>query len=98
MALVQDTDLIAQTGGWRAPAAVAANWARADSCALPACLNRIRTKTTVHVLVVDDIEDNRVVLARRLSRRGYRVTEADSGSRALDFIAKTSLTSSCSTS
>ena len=41
----------------------------------------------VHVLVVDDVEDNRVVLARRLSRRGYQVTEAQSGRRALDLIA-----------
>jgi diguanylate cyclase (GGDEF)-like protein len=39
------------------------------------------------LLVVDDIEDNRTILARRFIRRGFRVTEADSGLRALDILA-----------
>jgi signal transduction histidine kinase len=35
------------------------------------------------VLVVDDLEDNRIVLGRRLTRRGYEVVEAASGEEAL---------------
>ena len=36
------------------------------------------------VLVVDDIEDNRDVLARRLRRQGYTVAIADNGRQALE--------------
>ena len=36
------------------------------------------------VLVVDDLEDNRIVLGRRLARRGYDVVEAASGEEALE--------------
>src|SRR3972149_6903816 len=39
------------------------------------------------VLVVDDIEDNREVLMRRLRREGYLVDSADNGRRALELIA-----------
>jgi signal transduction histidine kinase len=41
-----------------------------------------------HLLVVDDLQDNRIVLSRRLRRRGYRVTEAGSGAEALDLIGR----------
>ena len=41
----------------------------------------------IRLLVVDDTEDNRAILARRFMRRGFRVTEADSGLRALDILA-----------
>jgi diguanylate cyclase (GGDEF)-like protein len=39
------------------------------------------------LLLVDDIEDNRIVLRRRFQRRGYDVDEAESGARALEMIA-----------
>jgi diguanylate cyclase (GGDEF)-like protein len=40
------------------------------------------------ILLVDDILDNRVVLGRRLQRRGYAVVEADSGEAALAALTK----------
>jgi diguanylate cyclase (GGDEF)-like protein len=40
------------------------------------------------LLVVDDIEDNRILLSRRFSRHGYLIAEADSGPAALDLIAQ----------
>jgi len=40
------------------------------------------------LLLVDDIEDNRIVLRRRFQRRGYEVEEAESGARALEMIAQ----------
>ncbi len=40
-----------------------------------------------HILVVDDIEENRDLLQRRLSRRGYDVVVTDSGERALEILA-----------
>lgn len=39
------------------------------------------------LLIVDDIEDNREVLARRFVRRGFIVEQAESGRAALDRIA-----------
>ena len=35
------------------------------------------------ILIVDDLEDNRAVLARRLERHGYKVREARSGTDAV---------------
>jgi diguanylate cyclase (GGDEF)-like protein len=40
------------------------------------------------LLIVDDIADNRAILARRFERKGYAITEADGGQRALDLIAQ----------
>ncbi len=40
----------------------------------------------VHVLVVDDVAGNRAILNRRLTRQGYRCSEAESGMAALDFL------------
>jgi len=40
------------------------------------------------ILIVDDIADNRAVLARRFQKRGFTVHEAESGKAALDAIAK----------
>jgi len=40
-----------------------------------------------HLLVVDDNEMNRDLLARRLGRKGHRVETADSGTAALEMIA-----------
>lgn len=39
------------------------------------------------ILVVDDIEDNRAVLQRRLERQGYAVACASSGGAALELLA-----------
>lgn len=41
------------------------------------------------ILVVDDIEENRDLLQRRLARRGYEVEVADGGQAALDSMALT---------
>lgn len=41
----------------------------------------------VSLLVVDDNEDNRDMLSRRLKRQGYSVEMAEDGNRALDMIA-----------
>jgi diguanylate cyclase (GGDEF)-like protein len=38
------------------------------------------------LLIVDDIADNRAVLARRLGRQGFLIVEAESGEQALDLI------------
>jgi CheY-like chemotaxis protein len=40
------------------------------------------------ILVVDDNEDNRAVLERRLGRQGHRVTSAAGGRAALDLVRK----------
>lgn len=39
------------------------------------------------ILIVDDVEENRTVLARRLEREGYEVQSAESGEAALQRIA-----------
>jgi CheY-like chemotaxis protein len=39
------------------------------------------------ILVVDDLEENRELLARRLSRLGYSVQAVESGERALETVA-----------
>lgn len=46
-----------------------------------------RPASGTRLLVVDDNEDNRDMLARRLRRRGYEVTTAESGALALDMIS-----------
>jgi CheY-like chemotaxis protein/tRNA A-37 threonylcarbamoyl transferase component Bud32 len=45
-------------------------------------------RKTAHVLVVDDVEDNREVLRRRLEREGYSVDSASNGREALTRIAQ----------
>jgi diguanylate cyclase (GGDEF)-like protein len=42
------------------------------------------------LLIVDDISDNRTILARRFERRGFDVVEANSGSAAIELITKES--------
>ncbi len=42
---------------------------------------------TGSILVVDDLETNRSLLARRLARDGHRVSTAESGEQALDLLA-----------
>ena len=44
--------------------------------------------TPVRILVVDDLEDNRTLLVRRLTRQGYQVAEAENGLSALERIGK----------
>lgn len=46
-----------------------------------------RPASGTRLLVVDDNEDNRDMLARRLRRRGYEVSTAESGALALDMIS-----------
>ncbi len=43
--------------------------------------------TRGRILVVDDVDENRSVLGRRLAREGYAVTEASGGIEALQLIA-----------
>jgi signal transduction histidine kinase len=40
------------------------------------------------LLIVDDLEDNRIIIARRFERRGFDVVQAESGQQALDLIAR----------
>jgi DNA-binding response OmpR family regulator len=40
------------------------------------------------LLIVDDVPDNRTILARRFMRLGYEVTEAEDGMEALELIAE----------
>jgi diguanylate cyclase (GGDEF)-like protein len=42
------------------------------------------------LLIVDDISDNRTILARRFERRGFEVVEANSGSTAIELITRES--------
>jgi diguanylate cyclase (GGDEF)-like protein len=44
------------------------------------------TNPTPRILIVDDVADNRIVLARRFQRRGFAVVEADDGRQALRLI------------
>src|SRR5262249_37752136 len=46
------------------------------------------TATAPQILVVDDNEGNRDMLARRLARQGYEVHAAGGGQAALDLLAK----------
>ncbi len=39
------------------------------------------------LLIVDDIADNRTILARRFQRRGFEIVEASSGREALELVA-----------
>jgi adenylate cyclase len=45
-----------------------------------------RSGALEHLLVVDDNEANRDMLSRRLESRGYRVSVADSGPKALELV------------
>lgn len=44
------------------------------------------TEPAPRLLIVDDVEDNRTVLARRFARRGFHITEADGGRAALALV------------
>lgn len=43
-------------------------------------------ESPAHILVVDDNEDNRTILQRRLERQGYTVECAEDGNRALEMV------------
>jgi signal transduction histidine kinase len=51
-------------------------------------LSPVGGTTPGRILIVDDIADNRTILGRRFERRGYQITEAESGQGALDAIAR----------
>jgi CheY-like chemotaxis protein len=40
------------------------------------------------LLIVDDVAENRAILARRFQRRGYEIIETSDGFRALELIAE----------
>jgi diguanylate cyclase (GGDEF)-like protein len=46
------------------------------------------TAAPPRLLIVDDVEDNRVILGRRFQRRNFDVSEAECGERALDLIER----------
>ena len=58
-----------------------------ESAAAPAPeKSRTNAFSGLPILVVDDNEDNRDMLSRRLNRRGYESVVVDSGEAALDYI------------
>jgi CheY-like chemotaxis protein len=69
------------TTTYRVPAALEASPATAPGS------NRAKT---ARILVVDDIEENRSVLERRLRREGHSVACAENGKRALEAVQKDS--------
>ncbi|MEO8112774.1 MAG: response regulator, partial [Phenylobacterium sp.] len=46
----------------------------------------IPAKGAPRLLVVDDLEDNRIIMTRRFQRRGFEVMEAEHGREALELI------------
>ncbi|NEP60636.1 MAG: response regulator, partial [Symploca sp. SIO2G7] len=58
----------------------------AKSAAPPTAKKRHNAFSGLPILVVDDNEDNRDMLSRRLNRRGYQAVVVDSGEAALDYI------------
>lgn len=50
--------------------------------------NRFEEALPARILIVDDVADNRTILRRRFERKGYEITEAESGRSALDAIDK----------
>jgi diguanylate cyclase (GGDEF)-like protein len=48
----------------------------------------VQKEAQPRLLIVDDISDNRTILKRRFERRGFDVTEAESGLIAIDLIEK----------
>lgn len=48
-----------------------------------------KAQAAPHLLIVDDVDDNRAILARRFMRRGFQISEANCGLRALEMIAET---------
>jgi CheY-like chemotaxis protein len=46
------------------------------------------TQQAAKILVVDDVDDDRQIMRRRLVRAGFEVVEADSGEAALELLAR----------
>lgn len=61
---------------------------REFAAAVPEAALRADATASARILVVDDVEDNRTVLGRRLERLGHVVTTAESGSEALALSAE----------
>jgi len=59
----------------------------ASSLAAPESLPPVQVRKEGSVLVVDDQEENRELLSRRLAPLGYSVQIAESGQRALELVA-----------
>ena len=59
--------------------------------ASPFAFSQRAGQETSRILVVDDVEDNREILTRRLVRRGFEVLEACSGTEALELVERESI-------
>jgi DNA-binding response OmpR family regulator len=57
-----------------------------DSANVSVC-DHVSTGSKPRLLVVDDVVDNRVILARLFQRRNFDVVQADCGMKALELIA-----------
>ncbi|MEO0352033.1 MAG: response regulator [Cyanobacteria bacterium P01_A01_bin.15] len=60
--------------------------ATSEPPALPKSKKSGKAFSGLSILVVDDNEDNRDMLSRRLNRRGYESVVVDSGEAALDYV------------
>ena len=69
------------------PGEAAAMFAELVKSIRPVSETKARGVETGNILVVDDIETNRTLLSRRLTRDGHRVTTAEGGRKALDLMA-----------
>jgi DNA-binding response OmpR family regulator len=97
-AVIADIDRIAEAArrltSWPLPAS-GARAAGPDAAATPAAGSPVvsarvgspKGQILGHILIVDDVEENRAVLARRLEREGYAVESAASGEDALERVA-----------
>jgi len=61
---------------------------REFAAAVPETALRADATASARILVVDDVEDNRTVLGRRLERLGHVVTTVESGTEALTLSAE----------
>ena len=60
------------------------DFASQESASTPLSNAEVRPR----LLIVDDISDNRAILSRRFERRGFAVTEAESGLAAIELIER----------
>jgi class 3 adenylate cyclase len=68
------------------PADAAAMFAEIVQSIRPVSAAETQASETGRILVVDDMETNRDLLSRRLSREGHEVTTAEGGRRALELM------------
>jgi diguanylate cyclase (GGDEF)-like protein len=64
----------------------AAKGAPGDSAGEKDVVFRQEELANPRILIVDDVADNRAVLARRLQRRNFEIVEADGGLKALELL------------